>query len=122
MDDLIEIINLEAIQQLPKATEHFISDLHGEFESFDHILRNCSGVISLKVATLFKDELSASEQKELCFNIYYPEDLLANQEKNKAEWQRLLDQLVQVTRFVSTKYTRSKVRKALPNEYAYILE
>lgn len=122
MDDLIEIINLEAIQQLPKATEHFISDLHGEFESFDHILRNCSGVISLKVATLFKDELSAAEQKELCFNIYYPEDLLANQEKNKAEWQRLLDQLVQVTRFVSTKYTRSKVRKALPNEYAYILE
>lgn len=122
MDDLIEIINLEAIQHLPKPTEHFISDLHGEFESFDHILRNCSGVISLKVATLFEGELTETQQKELCFYIYYPEDLIDSQEKPREEWQQLLDRLVKVTRFVSTKYTRSKVRKALPKEYAYILE
>ena len=65
MDALIEIINLEAIQQLPKATEHFISDLHGEFEAFDHILRNCSGIISLKVKELFAGILSERDQKEL---------------------------------------------------------
>lgn len=122
MDALIEIINLEAIQQLPKATEHFISDLHGEFEAFDHILRNCSGVISLKVKELFDGVLTEEEQKELCFYIYYPEDLLANIERKNTAWYQLLDYLVQVTRFVSTKYTRSKVRKALPQAYAYILE
>lgn len=122
MDALIEIINLEAIQQLPKATEHFISDLHGEFEAFDHILRNCSGVISLKVKELFNGILTETQQKELCFYIYYPEDLLATVEKNPIEWYQLLDHLVQVTRFVSTKYTRSKVRKALPQAFAYILE
>lgn len=122
MDALIEIINLEAIQQLPKATEHFISDLHGEFEAFDHILRNCSGVISLKVKELFDGILTETQQKELCFYIYYPEDLLATVEKIPVEWYQLLDHLVQVTRFVSTKYTRSKVRKALPQAFAYILE
>lgn len=122
MDALVEIINLEAIQQLPKATEHFISDLHGEFEAFDHILRNCSGVISLKVKELFDGVLTQAQQKELCFYIYYPEDLLATVEKTKTDWYQLLDYLVQVTRFVSTKYTRSKVRKALPQAYAYILE
>lgn len=122
MDALIEIINLEAIQQLPKATEHFISDLHGEFEAFDHILRNCSGVISLKVKELLGQELTEAQQKELCFYIYYPEDLLTDSQKSNAEWYQLLDQLVKVTRFVSTKYTRSKVRKALPEAFAYILE
>lgn len=122
MDALIEIINLEAIQQLPKATEHFISDLHGEFEAFDHILRNCSGIISLKVKELFGGILSERDQKELCFYIYYPENLLANVEKDNRDWYQLLDHLVQVTRFVSTKYTRSKVRKAMPQAFAYILE
>lgn len=122
VNDLIEIINLESIKQLPKATEHFISDLHGEFEAFDHLLRNCSGVISIKVADLFDGELSKIEQLELCYVIYYPEDLLKYAEKSKEEWVTLLDQLVQVTRHVSSKYTRSKVRKALPKPYAYILE
>lgn len=122
LENLVEIINLEAIQQLPKATEHFISDLHGEFEAFDHILRNCSGVISLKVKDLFDGILSEEQQQELCFYIYYPEDLLANLEKTNQEWYKLLDELVQLTRFVSTKYTRSKVRKALPKYFAYILE
>ncbi|MBG9980045.1 fructose-1,6-bisphosphatase [Facklamia sp. DSM 111018] len=122
VDDLIEIINLEAIKQLPKSTEHFISDLHGEFEAFDHLLRNCSGVISIKVADLFDDILTKEEQLDLCFNIYYPEDILLTADKTKDEWITLLDQLVQVTRHVSSKYTRSKVRKALPKPYDYILE
>lgn len=120
--DLIEIINLEAIKQLPKATEHYISDLHGEFEAFDHLLRTCSGVISIKVADLFDGILSEEKQKELCFSIYYPEDILLPAQKTKEEWITLLDQLVQVTRYVSSKYTRSKVRKAMPKAYAYILE
>ncbi|WP_124057717.1 fructose-1,6-bisphosphatase [Vaginisenegalia massiliensis] len=122
LNDLSEIINLEAIQQLPKATEHFISDVHGEFEAFDHILRNCSGIIRLKIATLFKDRLTEQEQKELCFNIYYPEDKIVGAKKSQEEWQALLTHLVELTRFVSSKYTRSKVRKAMPSEYAYILE
>lgn len=122
LESLTEIINLEAIQQLPKATEHFISDLHGEFESFDHILRNCSGIISIKVAELFKDELSEQEQRELCYSIYYPEEVLDEKPLSDEDWMVLLNQLVQVTRHVSSKYTRSKVRKALPKEYAYILE
>lgn len=121
-DDLTEIINLEAIMQLPKATEHFISDLHGEFEAFDHIIRNCSGVIKVKVAQLFKFELTERDQEELCFNIYYPEEFLENAIKTNQEWYILLDRLVRLTRFVSSKYTRSKVRKAMPKEYAYILE
>lgn len=122
LESLTEIINLEAIQQLPKATEHFISDLHGEFESFDHILRNCSGIISIKVAELFRGELSEASQKELCYVIYYPEDVLSKKQLNDDDWMILLNQLVRVTRFVSSKYTRSKVRKAMPKEYAYILE
>lgn len=121
-DDLSEIINLESIMQLPKATEYFISDLHGEFEAFDHIMRNCSGVISIKVAQLFKTELTKKEQQDLCYIIYYPEDFLENVTKPDDEWQILLNQLVRLTRFVSVKYTRSKVRKAMPEEYAYILE
>ena len=122
VEDLIEIINLEAIKQLPKATEHFISDLHGEFEAFDHLLRNCSGVISIKVDDLYDGVLTEEEKLDLCFNIYYPEDLILHADKSKDEWITLLDQLVQITRHVSSKYTRSKVRKALPKSYAYILE
>ena len=118
----MEIINLEAIKQLPKSTEHFISDVHGEFEAFDHLLRNCSGVISIKVDDLFDGILSEEEKLDLCFNIYYPEDLVLNAEKSKEEWMILLDQLVRLTRHVTSKYTRSKVRKALPSAYAYILE
>lgn len=119
---LTEIINLEAIQQLPKATEHFISDLHGEFESFDHIIRNGSGIISIKVADIFRGELSSHQQRELCYVIYYPEEVLQEKRREVEDWMILLNQLVRVTRHVSSKYTRSKVRKALPEEYAYILE
>ena len=76
LNDFIEIINLEAIQQLPKATEHFVSDLHGEYEAFDHILRNGSGSIREKVETLFQYSLTAAEKTELCFLIYYPKEVL----------------------------------------------
>lgn len=119
---LTEIVNLEAITQLPKATEHFISDLHGEFEAFDHLMRNCSGVIQTKVEDLYSQTLTEKERKKLCFQIYYPEDLLAKQRFNSKEWTELLDRLVALTRYTSTKYTRSKVRKALPPQFAYILE
>lgn len=119
---LTEIINLKAIQQLPKATEHFISDLHGEFESFDYIMRNCSGIISIKVADVFDGQLTKDEQNDLCYIIYYPEDMLRNRQMSHCDWMTLLNQLVRITRHVSSKYTRSKVRKAMPKEYSYILE
>ena len=122
LNDLAEIINLEAIRELPKATEHFISDIHGEFEAFDHIRRNCSGIIRIKVQTLFEDELDEQAINELCFAIYYPEDFILGKQRSFDKWQSLLKNLVNLTRFVSSKYTRSKVRKALPSEYAYILE
>lgn len=122
LSDLAEIINLEAIRELPKATEHFISDIHGEFEAFNHIRRNCSGIIRIKAQDLFNNELNEKELNELCFAIYYPEDLITGVSRTEDEWQHLLRNLVRLTRFVSSKYTRSKVRKALPEEYAYILE
>lgn len=119
---LTEIINLAAIQQLPKATEHFVSDLHGEYDAFDHILRNGSGRIREKITDLFGDTLSAKEQTELCFLIYYPEELLQEKQLDDHAWQTLMEQLVTVARYTSSKYTRSKVRKALPPAFAYILE
>ena len=120
--DLTEIINLKAIQALPKATEHFISDIHGEFEAFDHLKRSCSGIISIKIAELFSGELTQKEQNILCFTIYYPEEFIENKTYSSDQWKVLLNRLVKVTRHVSSKYTRSKVRKALPEEYAYIME
>ena len=120
--NLTEIINLEAIQQLPKATEHFVSDLHGEYDAFDHILRNGSGSIREKVEILFTGVLTKEEQTELCFVIYYPEELLQEQAWTPADWRLKMAQLVKVARFTSSKYTRSKVRKALPSSFAYILE
>ncbi|MEQ5991511.1 fructose-1,6-bisphosphatase [Enterococcus faecalis] len=121
-----EIINLEAILNLPKGTEHFVSDLHGEFEAFDHILRNGSGRIREKVQFLFKQELNAHQMDELCFIIYYPEEkltLLENESALYYEWWLLtIRRLVEIVRSSSMKYTRSKVRKALPETYGYILE
>lgn len=122
LDDLAEVINLEAIQQLPKATEHFISDLHGEFEAFDHLMRNCSGIIRIKIADVFTGELTSREQERLAFMIYYPELFIQEGKYSSDEWLILLNRLVRLTRNVSSKYTRSKVRKAMPKVYAYILE
>lgn len=121
-----EIINLEAILHLPKPTEHFLADLHGENEAFQHVLRNASGNIKRKVNELFGTTLREQEKKDICTLIYYPEqklDLVKKTDRNISDYyQTTLNQLVAVCRRVSSKYTRSKVRKSLPPEYAYIIE
>lgn len=121
-----EIINLEAILHLPKSTEHFLADLHGENEAFQHVLRNASGNIKRKVNELFGNTLREQEKKDLCTLIYYPEqklELVKQTDEHIADYyQTTLNQLITVCRNVSSKYTRSKVRKSLPEEFAYIIE
>ena len=121
-----EIINLRAILNLPKATEHFLADLHGEYEAFQHVLKNASGNIKRKVNELFGITLRKTEKRELCTLIYYPEqklELVKEEEKNIDDWYRItLHRLVAVCRDVSSKYTRSKVRKSLPRDYSYIIQ
>ena len=121
-----EIINLEAIMNLPKGTEHFLADLHGESEAFQHVLKNASGNIKRKVNELFGNTIRESEKKELCTLIYYPEEkleLIKAQETDLDDWYRItIHQLVRVCRDVSSKYTRSKVRKSLPEDFSYIIE
>ncbi len=121
-----EIINLEAILNLPKPTEHFMADLHGENAAFQHILRNASGNIKRKVRELFAATLREQELKDLCTLIYYPEEKLELIKQHEADiddfYDTTLNRLVAVCRNVSSKYTRSKVRKALPQEFAYIIE
>lgn len=121
-----EIINLEAILHLPKSTEHFLADLHGENEAFQHVLRNASGNIKRKVNELFGNTMREQEKKDLCTLIYYPEqklELVKQNDKNLSDYyQTTLNQLITVCRNVSSKYTRSKVRKSLPEEFAYIIE
>ena len=120
-----EIINLKAILGLPKGTEHFMSDLHGEYEAFCHILNNCSGVIREKVDLLFEETLSDIDREEICTLIYYPVEkleMMKKESRNNEEWYRvILGELIEIARLLSSKYTRSKVRKAMPDEYAYIL-
>ena len=121
-----EIINLQAILNLPKGTEHFISDIHGEYEAFLHILNSCSGVIKEKIDEVFASSISKAERDQLATLIYYPQEkleLVAQQEVDLDEWYRItLHRLIEVCRLVSSKYTRSKVRKALPKDYAYIID
>lgn len=121
-----EIINLEAILNLPKGTEHFLADIHGEHEAFEHVLKNASGAIKRKVNEIFGNTLRESEKKELCTLIYYPEQklqLIKEKEKDIVDWYVItLNQLVKVCQNVSSKYTRSKVRKALPEEFSYIIQ
>ena len=121
-----EIINLEAILHLPKPTEHFMADLHGEDEAFHHVLRNASGNIKRKVNELFDNTLRESAKKDLCTLIYYPEERLEIARREEIDlddyYQTVLNQLITVCRNVSSKYTRSKVRKCLPSEYSYIIE
>ena len=121
-----EIINLEAILNLPKGTEHFVSDVHGEYEAFEHILNNCSGVIRERVEEIFNLELTASEQADLCTLVYYPAEKLRRlREEGTAtsEWYAItLMRLVRLARRLSGSYTRSKVRKAMPVAYAYIID
>lgn len=124
-----EIINLEAILNLPKGTEHFLADLHGEYEAFQHVLRNASGTIKRKVREIFNETLGHREQQDLCTLIYYPErklDLVHGDYDNDDElndWYFItINRLVRVCRNVSSKYTRSKVHKALPDDYSYIIQ
>ena len=125
-DACTEIINLEAILNLPKGTEHFLTDLHGEYEAFLHVLKNASGSVRRKVEEIFGQTLRESEVKELCTLIYYPEqklELIKKEEKDMIDWYRItMHQLIRVCQNVSSKYTRSKVRKALPAEFSYILQ
>ncbi len=123
-----EIINLQAILSLPKGTEHFITDIHGEYEQFNHVLKNGSGSVRRKIDEEFGNTLSNKDKKGLATLIYYPEEKLdivlrEEDESSIEDWYKItLHRLVQITRRVASKYTRSKVRKALPADFAYIIE
>lgn len=121
-----EIINLQAILNLPKGTEHFVADIHGEYEAFLHILKNASGNIQRKVNELFGNRMRESDARELCTLIYYPDqklELIKAAEENIDDWYHItIHNLVAVCRLVSSKYTRSKVRKALPRSFSYIIQ
>lgn len=121
-----EIVNLQAIINLPKGTEHFLSDIHGEWEQFSHVLKNGSGSIRTKIEEVFGNRESAQVKKSLATLIYYPKEKLEKvklEEEDMADWYTVtLHRLVEILRRVSSKYTRSKVRKAIPASYAYIIE
>ncbi|MFH5831176.1 fructose-1,6-bisphosphatase [Halalkalibaculum sp. DA3122] len=121
-----EIINLSAILELPKGTEHFISDIHGEYESFLHVLRNGSGSIKRRIDEIFEYSLNEQEKQNLATLIYYPEEKMAiilKKISNPKQWYRkTLFQLIKLCRVYSSKYTRNKVRKALPKDFSYIIE
>lgn len=121
-----EIINLQAILNLPKGTEHFLADLHGEYEAFQHVLKNASGNIKRKVNEIFGTTLREAEKRELCTLVYYPEqklELVKESETDINDWYHItIHQLVSVCRDVSSKYTRSKVRKSLPTDFKYIIQ
>jgi fructose-1,6-bisphosphatase-3 len=121
-----EIINLEAILNLPKGTEHFLADLHGEYEPFVHVLRNGSGAVKIKIQEVFGNTLMDSEKKSLATLVYYPEqklEIVLKEEKDINDWYRInLYRLIELCRYASSKYTRSKVRKALPKDFSYIIE
>ncbi|HTN68765.1 MAG TPA: fructose-1,6-bisphosphatase [Dysgonamonadaceae bacterium] len=121
-----EVINLKAILHLPKGTEHFLADIHGEAEAFQHVLKNASGTIRTKVDEIFGQTLRDSQKKELCTLIYYPNEklrIVKEKETNMSEWYVVtLNKLVKVLDTVTSKYTRSKVRKSLPAKYEYIIQ
>ena len=121
-----EIINLQAILSLPKGTEHFITDIHGEYEQFQHVLKNGSGAIKRKIEDEFGNAMSASEKKAIATLIYYPEqkmEQVLKTEENLEDWYKVtLYRLIRICKCASSKYTRSKVRKALPKDFAYVIE
>ena len=122
-----EIINLQAIMNLPKGTEHFMTDIHGEYEAFNHVLRNGSGTIRNKIEEVYGDKLSENEKKELAAIIYYPKEkveIMQNKENFNADrWMiNIIYRLIEVCKIVCSKYTRSKVRKAMPKDFEYILQ
>ena len=121
-----EIINLQAILCLPKGTEHFLTDIHGEYEQFNHVLKNGSGAVKRKIDEEFGNTLSSRDKKSLATLIYYPKEkleIVIQEEDNIEDWYKItLHRLVQITKRVASKYTRSKVRKALPPDFAYVIE
>lgn len=121
-----EIINLKAILNLPKGTEHFLSDLHGEYESFLHILKNASGVIKTKIDETFDTCMTSEEKRKLATLIYYPEEKLALIKKETTDlneyYKITLYRLIEICKVVASKYSRSKVRKAMPKDYEYIID
>ena len=121
-----EIINLQSILNLPKGTEHFITDIHGEYEAFSHVLRNGSGAVKKKINDVFGHTLSHADKKSLATLIYYPKekmDLIKKTEPNMEDWYKItLYRLIEVCKQVASKYTRSKVRKALPKDFSYVIE
>ena len=121
-----EIINLQSILYLPKGTEHFLSDIHGEYRAFSHVLRNGSGAVRKKIDDVFGHTLSTADKMSLATLIYYPQkkiELVKQQEEDMENWYKItLYRLIEVCKTVSSKYTRSKVRKALPEDYAYVIE
>ena len=119
---ITELINLRAILSLPKGTEHFVSDLHGESSAFIHMIKNASGVVRKKVDEVYGDTLSEEEKRALCALIYYPDERLEIEEKTHDWYKRRLQQVVEIARAVTIKYSRSKVHKLLPHDYAYIIK
>ncbi len=121
-----EIVNLQAILSLPKATEHFITDIHGEYDQFQHVMRNGSGAIKRKIEDEFGNAISAVEKKAIATLIYYPEQKMKQvlkQEDNLEDWYKVtLYRLIRICKSASSKYTRSKVRKALPKDFSYVIE
>lgn len=121
-----EIVNLQAILSLPKGTEHFITDIHGEYDQFQHIMKNGSGAIRRKIEDEFGNAISAAEKKAIATLIYYPEqkmEQILKTEENMEDWYKVtLYRLICVCKSASSKYTRSKVRKALPTDFAYVIE
>lgn len=121
-----EIINLQSILNLPKATEHFLTDIHGEDEQFRHVLCNGSGAVHFKIEEVFGHTISTKDKKSLATLIYYPEEkleIVQREEENLSDWYKItLHRLVQLVKRVSSKYTRSKVRKALPKDFSYVIE
>ena len=121
-----EIINLQAILNLPKGTEHFLTDVHGEYEAFAHVLKNGSGSVRRKIDEVFGNTLSTKEKRSLATLIYYPREKMANVKKtedNMEDWYKVnLYRLIEVSKRAASKYTRSKVRKALPKDFSYVIE
>ena len=121
-----EIINLQSILNLPKGTEHFLTDVHGEYEAFSHVLKNGSGSVRRKIDDVFGNTMSIRDKKSLATLIYYPKqrtDMIKKTETNMEDWYRVhLYLLIEVSKRAASKYTRSKVRKALPKDFAYVIE
>lgn len=121
-----EIINLNAILNLPKGTEHFMSDIHGEYEAFSHIMNNCSGEVRDKVDMIFRHTMTKQQRREICTLIYYPKEKMEEMREQgeiDVNWYKeTLKQLIEIAKVLSSKYTRSKVRKAMPEDFKYIID